>query len=101
VDVSESVIIISKTDTDKIANRFYYDRRGEVIRSDITPLAAMHGTIVSVKNIFKWYPARLSIIKREKARLWPEFVQLMREYSLAWPEVRYNAVITILNNLRH
>jgi len=86
-DVSEKVTITSKSSADSLSHECVYNRDGEAMvvpqpSSSITT----HGTTVVVKRLFKWFPPRLEMLKKENS--WPSIVRIVKEYSLAWPNVR-------------
>ncbi|AKG53249.1 MutL [Dehalogenimonas sp. WBC-2] len=61
-------------------------------KSSQRPLARAHGTTISVSHLFKAVPARLKFLKSGATET-SHIVNIVTNYALAYPEVRFELVI--------
>jgi len=69
---------------------YMYLRKGEVIRKESRARAP--GTTVSVRRLFRYFPARLKFLKSANTEN-SHIAHLVSQYALAFPEVKFNLVL--------
>jgi DNA mismatch repair protein MutL len=70
---------------------------GQIVRHD--PQARSPGTTITVHNLFRKIPARLKFLKSEAAE-GGRIADIVSQYALAYPEVRFNLTVEGKTTLR-
>ena len=69
---------------------YIYLRNGEVVRKESR--ARPQGTTITVRRLFRYLPARLKFLKSTNTEN-SHIAHLLSQYSLAFPEVKFNLVL--------
>jgi DNA mismatch repair protein MutL len=88
---------ISTQTSSEIAGSYMYLRKGEVIRKESR--ARSQGTTVTVRRLFRYFPARLKFLKSANTEN-SHIAHLVSQYALAFPEVKFNLVLDKRLSLR-
>ncbi|MCJ7792256.1 MAG: DNA mismatch repair endonuclease MutL [Dehalococcoidia bacterium] len=83
------VEIATQTSAETIGS-YMYLRKGEVVRKESH--ARPQGTTVTVRRLFRYFPARLKFLKSANTEN-SHIAHLVSQYALAFPEVKFNLVL--------
>ncbi len=83
------VEILTQTSSET-AGSYLYLRKGEVVRKESQ--ARPQGTTVTVRRLFRYFPARLKFLKSATTEN-SHIAHLASQYALAFPEVQFNLVL--------
>jgi DNA mismatch repair protein MutL len=83
------VEIVTKTYSEA-AGTFVHVKDGDVVRSEVR--ARPNGTTVTVRRLFHGFPARLKFLKSAATEN-SHIANMLSQYSLAFPEVRFSLLI--------
>jgi DNA mismatch repair protein MutL len=81
---------ISTQTSSETVGSYMYLREGEVVRKESR--ARAQGTTVSVRRLFRYFPARLKFLKSSNTEN-SHIAHLVSQYALAFPEVKFNLVL--------
>jgi DNA mismatch repair protein MutL len=90
------VEISTQTSSDPIGS-YMYLRKGEVVRKESR--ARSQGTTVTVRRLFRYFPARLKFLKSANTEN-SHIAHLVSQYALAFPEVKFSLVLDKRQSLR-
>jgi DNA mismatch repair protein MutL len=90
------VEISTQTSSETIGS-YIYLRKGEVVRRESR--ARSQGTTVTVRRLFRYFPARLKFLKSASTEN-SHIAHLVSQYALAFPEVKFNLVLDKRLSLR-
>jgi len=90
------VEISTQTSSDPIGS-YMYLRKGEVVRRESR--ARSQGTTVTVRRLFRYFPARLKFLKSANTEN-SHIAHLVSQYALAFPEVKFSLVLDKRQSLR-
>jgi len=88
--------ISSQTSSDPIGS-YVNLRKGEIVRRESR--ARPQGTTVTVRRLFRYFPARLKFLKSPNTEN-SHIAHLVSQYALAFPEVRFTLVLDRRPNLQ-
>jgi DNA mismatch repair protein MutL len=83
------VEILTQTSSEVVGS-YLYLRKGEVIRGESR--ARPQGTTVTVRRLFRYFPARLKFLKSVNTEN-SHIAHLVSQYALAFPEVKFSLVL--------
>jgi DNA mismatch repair protein MutL len=83
------VEIATQTSTETVGS-YMYLRKGEVVRKESH--ARPQGTTVTVRRLFRYFPARLKFLKSANTEN-SHIAHLVSQYALAFPEVKFSLVL--------
>lgn len=83
------VEIFTQTSSETIGS-YMHLRKGEVVRKESR--AKPQGTTVTVRRLFRYFPARLKFLKSANTEN-SHIAHLVSQYALAFPEVKFNLVL--------
>ena len=83
------VEISTQTSSEPIGS-YMYLRKGEVIRKESR--ARPQGTTVTVRRLFRYFPARLKFLKSSNTEN-SHIAHLVSQYALAFPEVKFSLIL--------
>jgi DNA mismatch repair protein MutL len=83
------VEILTQTSSET-AGSYLYLRKGEVVRKESQ--ARPQGTTVTVRRLFRYFPARLKFLKSATTEN-SHIAHLASQYALAFPEVQFSLVL--------
>jgi DNA mismatch repair protein MutL len=83
------VEISTQTSSDPMGS-YMYLRKGEVVRRESR--ARPQGTTVTVRRLFRYFPARLKFLKSANTEN-SHIAHLVSQYALAFPEVKFSLVL--------
>jgi DNA mismatch repair protein MutL len=83
------VEILTQTSSETVGS-YMYLRKGEVVRKESR--ARPQGTTVTVRRLFRYFPARLKFLKSANTEN-SHIAHLVSQYALAFPEVKFNLVL--------
>jgi len=69
---------------------YMYLKKGEVVRKESR--ARPQGTTVTVRRLFRYFPARLKFLKSASTEN-SHIAHLVSQYALAFPEVKFNLIL--------
>jgi DNA mismatch repair protein MutL len=90
------VEISTQTSSDPMGS-YMYLRKGEVVRKESH--ARPQGTTVTVRRLFRYFPARLKFLKSANTEN-SHIAHLVSQYALAFPEVKFSLVLDKRQSLR-
>jgi DNA mismatch repair protein MutL len=90
------VEISTQTSSDTVGS-YMYLRKGEVVRRESR--ARPQGTTVTVRRLFRYFPARLKFLKSVNTEN-SHIAHLVSQYALAFPEVKFSLVLDKRPSLR-
>ncbi len=90
------VEISTQTSSDMVGS-YMYLRKGDIVRREGCSRA--RGTTVMVRRLFRYFPARLKFLKSANTEN-SHIANLVSQYALAFPEVRFNLLLDKHLNLR-
>ncbi len=90
------VEISTQTSSDPIGS-YMYLKKGEVVRKESR--ARSQGTTVTVRRLFRYFPARLKFLKSANTEN-SHIAHLVSQYALAFPEVKFSLVLDKRQSLR-
>jgi len=90
------VEILTQTFSDPIGS-YLHLRKGEVVRKE--GRARPRGTSVTVRRLFRYFPARLKFLKSVNTEN-SHIAHLISQYALAFPEVKFSLVLDKRPSLR-
>jgi len=90
------VEILTQTSSDPIGS-YMYLRKGAVVRRESR--ARPQGTTVTVRRLFRYFPARLKFLKSTNTEN-SHIAHLVSQYALAFPEVKFSLVLDKRPSLR-
>jgi len=90
------VELLSQTSSDPMGG-YIYLRKGEVVRKESQ--ARPQGTTVTVRRLFRYFPARLKFLKSTNTEN-SHVAHLVSQYALAFPEVKFNLTLDKRPSLR-
>ena len=90
------VEILTQTSSAPIGS-YLHLRKGEVVRKESR--ARPQGTTVTVRRLFRYFPARLKFLKSVNTEN-SHIAHLVSQYALAFPEVKFNLVLDKRPSLR-
>jgi len=76
---------------------YMYLKKGEVVRSESR--ARSQGTTVTVRRLFRYFPARLKFLKSASTEN-SHIAHLVSQYALAFPEVKFSLILDKRQSLR-
>jgi len=76
---------------------YLYLRKGDVVRKESR--ARPQGTTVTVRRLFRYFPARLKFLKSVNTEN-SHIAHLVSQYALAFPEVKFSLVLDKRHSLR-
>jgi DNA mismatch repair protein MutL len=79
------------------AGSYLYLKKGEAVRKEVR--ARPQGTTVTVHRLFRYFPARLKFLKSTNTEN-SHIANLVSQYALAFPEVRFSLVLDNRRSLR-
>jgi DNA mismatch repair protein MutL len=88
--------ILTQTSSETIGS-YLHLRKGEVLRTESR--ARPQGTTVTVHRLFRYFPARLKFLKSVNTEN-SHIANLVSQYALAFPEVKFNLVLDKRPSLR-
>jgi len=88
---------ISTQTSSETVGSYMYLRKGEVVRSESR--ARPQGTTVTVRRLFRYFPARLKFLKSANTEN-SHIAHLVSQYALAFPEVKFSLVLDKRQSLR-
>lgn len=83
------VEILTQTSSETVGS-YMYLRKGEVVRKESR--ARPQGTTVTVRRLFRYFPARLKFLKSVNTEN-SHIAHLVSQYALAFPEVKFSLVL--------
>jgi DNA mismatch repair protein MutL len=83
------VEIATQTSAETVGS-YMYLRKGEVVRKESH--ARPQGTTVTVRRLFRYFPARLKFLKSANTEN-SHIAHLVSQYALAFPEVKFSLVL--------
>jgi DNA mismatch repair protein MutL len=83
------VEILTQTSSEAVGS-YMYLRKGEVVRKESR--ARPQGTTVTVRRLFRYFPARLKFLKSVNTEN-SHIAHLVSQYALAFPEVKFSLVL--------
>jgi len=83
------VEILTQTSSETVGSDMYL-RKGEVVRRESR--ARPQGTTVTVRRLFRYFPARLKFLKSANTEN-SHIAHLVSQYALAFPEVKFSLVL--------
>jgi DNA mismatch repair protein MutL len=83
------VEILTQTSSETVGS-YMYLRKGEVVRKESR--ARSQGTTVTVRRLFRYFPARLKFLKSANTEN-SHIAHLVSQYALAFPEVKFSLVL--------
>jgi len=90
------VEILTQTSSETVGS-YMYLRKGEVVRRESR--AKPQGTTVTVRRLFRYFPARLKFLKSANTEN-SHIAHLVSQYALAFPEVKFSLVLDKRQSLR-
>jgi len=90
------VEILTQTSSETIGS-YLHLRNGEVVRGESR--ARPQGTTVTVRRLFRYFPARLKFLKSVNTEN-SHIAHLVSQYALAFPEVKFSLVLDKRPSLR-
>jgi len=90
------VEILTQTSSETIGS-YLHLRKGEVLRTENR--ARPQGTTITVRRLFRYFPARLKFLKSANTEN-SHIANLVSQYALAFPEVKFNLVLDKRPSLR-
>jgi DNA mismatch repair protein MutL len=90
------VEILTQTSSEVVGS-YLHLRKGEVIHRESR--ARPQGTTVTVRRLFRYFPARLKFLKSVNTEN-SHIANLVSQYALAFPEVKFNLVLDKRPSLR-
>jgi len=90
------VEVATQTSSDTVGSQVCF-RKGEVTRRESR--ARPQGTTVTVRRLFRYFPARLKFLKSVTTEN-SHIAHLLSQYALAFPEVSFSLVLDGRNTLR-
>jgi DNA mismatch repair protein MutL len=81
---------ISTQTSSETVGSYMYLRKGEVVRRESR--ARPQGTTVTVRRLFRYFPARLKFLKSANTEN-SHIAHLVSQYALAFPEVKFSLVL--------
>jgi len=90
------VEILTQTSSETIGS-YLHLRKGEVLRTESR--ARPQGTTITVRRLFRYFPARLKFLKSANTEN-SHIANLVSQYALAFPEVKFNLVLDKRPSLR-
>ena len=90
------VEISTQTSSDTIGS-YIYLRKGDVVRKE--SCARSQGTTVTVRRLFRYFPARLKFLKSTNTEN-SHIAHLVSQYALAFPEVKVSLILDRRQSLR-
>jgi DNA mismatch repair protein MutL len=90
------VEILTQTSSEVVGS-YMYLRKGEVLRTESR--ARPQGTTVTVRRLFRYFPARLKFLKSVNTEN-SHIAHLVSQYALAFPEVKFSLVLDKRQSLR-
>jgi len=90
------VEILTQTSSETIGS-YLHLRKGEVVRRESR--ARPQGTTVTVRRLFRYFPARLKFLKSVNTEN-SHIAHLVSQYALAFPEVKFSLVLDKRPSLR-
>ena len=90
------VEILTQTSSETVGS-YMYLRKGEVLRRESR--ARPRGTTVTVRRLFRYFPARLKFLKSVNTEN-SHIANLISQYALAFPEVKFSLVLDKRPSLR-
>jgi DNA mismatch repair protein MutL len=88
--------IITQISSDPIGS-YMYLRKGDVVRRESR--ARPQGTTVTVRRLFRYFPARLKFLKSTSTEN-SHIAHLVSQYAMAFPEVEFSLVLNKRPSLR-
>jgi DNA mismatch repair protein MutL len=88
---------ISTQTSSETTGSYMYLRKGEVVRKESR--ARPQGTTVTVRRLFRYFPARLKFLKSANTEN-SHIAHLVSQYALAFPEVKFSLVLDKRQSLR-
>jgi DNA mismatch repair protein MutL len=83
------VEILTQTSSETVGS-YMYVRKGEVVRRESR--ARPQGTTVTVRRLFRYFPARLKFLKSANTEN-SHIAHLVSQYALAFPEVKFSLAL--------
>jgi DNA mismatch repair protein MutL len=83
------VEILTQTSSEAVGS-YMYLRKGKVVRKESR--ARPQGTTVTVRRLFRYFPARLKFLKSVNTEN-SHIAHLLSQYALAFPEVKFSLVL--------
>lgn len=90
------VEILTQTSSETVGS-YMHLRKGEVVRKESR--ARPQGTTVTVRRLFRYFPARLKFLKSVNTEN-SHIAHLVSQYALAFPEVKFSLVLDKRQSLR-
>jgi DNA mismatch repair protein MutL len=90
------VEILTQTSSEVVGS-YLHLRKGEVVHRESR--ARPQGTTISVRRLFRYFPARLKFLKSVNTEN-SHIANLVSQYALAFPEVKFNLVLDKRPSLR-